>query len=114
NAARAVVVASVKGGVGSTSSSASRRVALAIFASFPTRRSSDLHRRRQRAGGGRDAIGTERDRKAGRLGQVGLRREAERAGIGPRSEEHTSELQSLTKPVCRLLLDKEQRGATFD
>src|SRR5258706_9458793 len=36
-----------------------------------------------------------------------------RAGIGPvsgrvRSEEHTSELQSLTNLVCRLLLEKKK------
>src|SRR5437016_9303834 len=31
--------------------------------------------------------------------------------ITPRSEEHTSELQSLTKLVCRLLLEKKKRGA---
>src|SRR5437016_11775335 len=28
----------------------------------------------------------------------------------PRSEEHTSELQSLTKLVCRLLLEKKKAG----
>src|SRR5262249_60211307 len=28
----------------------------------------------------------------------------------PRSEEHTSELQSLTNLVCRLLLEKKKRG----
>src|SRR5262249_62164001 len=29
------------------------------------------------------------------------------SGLNPRSEEHTSELQSLTNLVCRLLLDKK-------
>src|SRR5437016_4806836 len=29
-------------------------------------------------------------------------------GLGPRSEEHTSELQSLTNLVCRLLLEKKK------
>src|SRR3989441_4830934 len=29
---------------------------------------------------------------------------------GPRSEEHTSELQSLAYLVCRLLLEKKKRG----
>src|SRR5687768_17701920 len=29
-----------------------------------------------------------------------------RAGLVPRSEEHTSELQSRLQPVCRLLLEK--------
>src|SRR5258706_3434902 len=30
-------------------------------------------------------------------------------GIGNRSEEHTSELQSLTNLVCRLLLEKKKK-----
>src|SRR5438093_2539702 len=30
-------------------------------------------------------------------------------GIGQRSEEHTSELQSLTNIVCRLLLEKKKQ-----
>src|SRR5437016_7975209 len=30
------------------------------------------------------------------------------AAVGPRSEEHTSELQSLTNLVCRLLLEKKK------
>src|SRR5258706_6973066 len=33
---------------------------------------------------------------------------AHRAGAGVRSEEHTSELQSLTNIVCRLLLEKKK------
>src|SRR5258706_16070561 len=33
---------------------------------------------------------------------------------GPRSEEHTSELQSLTNIVCRLLLAKKTRSLTLD
>src|SRR5262249_61775187 len=31
-----------------------------------------------------------------------------RWNVGPRSEEHTSELQSLTNLVCRLLLEKKK------
>src|SRR5258706_10880090 len=31
-------------------------------------------------------------------------------GIGKRSEEHTSELQSLTNLVCRLLLEKKKKS----
>src|SRR5262249_60635571 len=31
------------------------------------------------------------------------------ASTGPRSEEHTSELQSLTNLVCRLLLEKKKK-----
>src|SRR5262249_62054814 len=36
----------------------------------------------------------------------------ERAHEPPRSEEHTSELQSLTNLVCRLLLEKKKRAHT--
>src|SRR5258706_11913689 len=39
------------------------------------------------------------------------KREAERA-LGKRSEEHTSELQSLTNLVCRLLLEKKKTNKT--
>src|SRR5262249_60741905 len=38
-----------------------------------------------------------------------LLRAGVRAGLGTRSEEHTSELQSLTNLVCRLLLEKQKR-----
>src|SRR2546430_12341943 len=31
-------------------------------------------------------------------------------GIGPRSEEHTSELQSQSNLVCRLLLEKKKKN----
>src|SRR2546427_8645625 len=31
------------------------------------------------------------------------------AGVGPRSEEHTSELQSQSNLVCRLLLEKKKK-----
>src|SRR5262249_61531566 len=70
--------------------------------SFPTRRSSDL----QRASGRRPTLP--------RCGVVSLElqidirviRGAERDNT--RSEEHTSELQSLTNLVCRLLLEKKK------
>src|SRR6266511_3029738 len=44
------------------------------------------------------------------------RRLGARIGIGPRSEEHTSELQSRENLVCRLLLDKKktQHGQCHD
>src|SRR5262245_65369080 len=64
---------------------------------FPTRRSSDL---------GRDRV-TEHPRDPRRAHQqrhvlmVGAER--------PRSEEHTSELQSLRHLVCRLLLEKKKK-----
>src|SRR5258706_8839290 len=35
------------------------------------------------------------------------------ARICGRSEEHTSELQSLTNLVCRLLLEKKKKNKTF-
>src|SRR5438046_3626738 len=58
--------------------------------SFPTRRSSDLRWR-----------GRRRHRLVGH-----------RPRRHPRSEEHTSELQSLTNLVCRLLLEKKKRRMT--
>src|SRR5207247_11185110 len=64
------------------------------LASFPTRRSSDLVRRRR--GGGPAA-------RRGRLEKRGGRSR-------PRSEEHTSELQSRVDLVCRLLLEKKKRS----
>src|SRR5258706_2254088 len=36
-----------------------------------------------------------------------------RAILWSRSEEHTSELQSLTNIVCRLLLEKKKSGVSF-
>src|SRR5262249_61869121 len=46
-----------------------------------------------------------RSRGAARLRSL---RAAVAAGTGGRSEEHTSELQSLTNLVCRLLLEKKK------
>src|SRR5690606_40174604 len=39
------------------------------------------------------------------------RRSAGRSGLRPRSEEHTSELQSRENLVCRLLLEKKKKRA---
>src|SRR5437660_2520489 len=65
--------------------------------SFPTRRSSDLSPGRP-GGGGHRSHGS----NAVVLGTAG------RAGNPmPRSEEHTSELQSRGQLVCRLLLEKK-------
>src|SRR5690606_39817042 len=50
----------------------------------------------------------------GRFDWVGGADEAEGAASGggsPRSEEHTSELQSREKLVCRLLLEKKKKPA---
>src|SRR5438046_10056084 len=60
--------------------------------SFPTRRSSDLQSRssKRRSVCGPLTVDTE--------------------GTLARSEEHTSELQSLTNLVCRLLLEKKKKS----
>src|SRR5690606_41971201 len=92
--------------------------------SFPTRRSSDLRRlrylARARAASTRVVCPAVcprgRRRKSGRCGPAireGAAGSAARPraihppGRAPRSEEHTSELQSREKLVCRLLLEKK-------
>src|SRR5688572_31412157 len=60
--------------------------------SFPTRRSSDL-----------SASATEAPALRARE-----TREQRTNGVAPRSEEHTSELQSQSNLVCRLLLEKKK------
>src|SRR5207244_11343847 len=89
-----------------------------VLLSFPTRRSSDLLRRQ--AGRRRAGFVNERD---GRIAATSARRggffecAAAREGRGrrgpgprrPRSEEHTSELQSPDHLVCRLLLEKKNK-----
>src|SRR5205814_8824170 len=77
-----------------------------VLHSFPTRRSSDLAARRDPAAGElgrRDPHGGARARDP--------RRDPVRGGAGEhrRSEEHTSELQSLRQLVCRLLLEKKKQ-----
>src|SRR6266480_8001489 len=53
-----------------------------------------------------DRPGTRQDRR-----RPGVHREASgRGGLGPRSEEHTSELQSHVNLVCRLLLEKKKKN----
>src|SRR5690625_7033494 len=86
--------------------------ALRALPSFPTRRSSDLvPAAALPAPGG--AIGRRRgdlalDVSARRRGQPGI--STDRAGWDhPRSEEHTSELQSRGHLVCRLLLEKKKK-----
>src|SRR5437899_12253694 len=71
--------------------------------SFPTRRSSDLATPRSMCGG----------RSAGpccaRPWRCATRRRCpKKTSSPPRSEEHTSELQSLRHLVCRLLLEKKK------
>src|SRR5205085_9695364 len=93
--------------------------------SFPTRRSSDLHPLRREGAGGppppasvaarathpsdvlleRHVLRPDRRprRPQRRVHPPGLRQLAR-----PRSEEHTSELQSQSNLVCRLLLEKKK------
>src|SRR5690242_21853095 len=75
-----------------------------VLHSFPTRRSSDLRSRLWRAGATRCRPVTTSSSRSATSGRARLTRS--RAG---RSEEHTSELQSHVKLVCRLLLEKKKR-----
>src|SRR5438270_2070704 len=69
---------------------------------FPTRRSSDLMRAREPAEEWQD----------GGVFSWSLSHWCLTARvIGSRSEEHTSELQSQSNLVCRLLLEKKKAGA---
>src|SRR5205823_14664949 len=87
---------------------------------FPTRRSSDLgsRARRRLARDGQHGIRHDRrlDEHALRLGiRLPLRGRwralptSKRQPNSQRSEEHTSELQSLAYLVCRLLLEKKKK-----
>src|SRR5688500_19458700 len=82
--------------------------------SFPTRRSSDLPGAR-RAEGPADPDGpAQRQRRVDRARTSDwLHRHEDRGHAAlrddERSEEHTSELQSPCKLVCRLLLEKKKR-----
>src|SRR2546430_9470731 len=53
---------------------------------------------------------------AGRLGQPPGLLQAQATGLrrDPRSEEHTSELQSQSNLVCRLLLEKKKNITIFE
>src|SRR5205823_10276789 len=90
--------------------------------SFPTRRSSDLREKMRRAPA-RSSLLLRRtiyERFARVRSQVSLPARHSPAGLSmrsppakawshaPRSEEHTSELQSLAYLVCRLLLEKKK------
>src|SRR5262249_56805103 len=102
----------------------SRYASHRVLPSFPTRRSSDLVGALPREQHGHGAAyarvrpGHQR-RKALQLAaaavlrRVGLGLQLQ-IGLATRSEEHTSELQSLTNLVCRLLLEKKKTTATTD
>src|SRR5205085_10935376 len=97
--------------------------ALRALHSFPTRRSSDLVLHRNVGGGERAArvLRVALERLADRGTHVDLveqiqatsQIEPERHRAQPeraqRSEEHTSELQSQSNLVCRLLLEKKKK-----
>src|SRR5438046_10265637 len=75
--------------------------------SFPTRRSSDLKPHRAPHLGRHARVGHRRGMPDQALHAP--ERFGERKDAGVRSEEHTSELQSLTNLVCRLLLEKKKK-----
>src|SRR5205823_11717091 len=79
--------------------------------SFPTRRSSDLTGADSRAGRSLDLAGYAGLYPAS-FGAADDRGLAPAVGASPtsRSEEHTSELQSLAYLVCRLLLEKKKKN----
>src|SRR5262249_58698297 len=89
--------------------------------SFPTRRSSDLHARGLQPGAGGLALLDPAGQFAGAGGATGVDGDecpertfpASFSKFVPRSEEHTSELQSLTNLVCRLLLEKKNTKQTY-
>src|SRR5262249_61439773 len=91
--------------------------------SFPTRRSSDLSSDTSQTSSSSDRISCPRPVRVGSPLVRGTMSVVPRSphGVGagsdrfascsratPRSEEHTSELQSLTNLVCRLLLEKKK------
>src|SRR5258706_3296014 len=74
------------------------------------RRAHSLYDRRK--AGRRSRGDQEKSRGRPKAGQEG--RKVRRAGEKVRSEEHTSELQSLTNLVCRLLLEKKKKECYTD
>src|SRR5438046_6267198 len=75
---------------------------------FPTRRSSDLLSKAVRRMLAEDPDGhliVLGEKSKGQLSRTNDKN----LGLFSRSEEHTSELQSLTNLVCRLLLEKKKK-----
>src|SRR5947207_7017188 len=58
----------------------------------------------------RRSSGRARRRSGSRAATAGLRRRLCWQRVRPRSEEHTSELQSHSDLVCRLLLEKKKKN----
>src|SRR5262245_63132078 len=75
--------------------------------SFPTRRSSDLAVRPARSG--RRPVANDPAGRARVCRPRAAARLVRRRPCAVRSEEHTSELQSLRHLVCRLLLEKKKK-----
>src|SRR2546426_2219482 len=67
-----------------------------------------VHRHRERASQPPVAEQRVRLRGVAARGQIEPEEAVQRAGVGVRSEEHTSELQSPCNLVCRLLLEKKK------
>src|SRR5262245_64604877 len=87
------------------------------FTLFPTRRSSDLYRmycdaRKLAVGPGLTLLEFKAQERRLRRAYADVLASAEAASqvdlVESRSEEHTSELQSLRHLVCRLLLEKKK------
>src|SRR5205814_9049464 len=76
--------------------------------SFPTRRSSDIVSRRLSSGGGPGGCCASPAAARTLATSAAASRAIRAASSAPRSEEHTSELQSLRQRVCRLLLEKKK------
>src|SRR5262249_60492833 len=74
-----------------------------LFRSYPDRARADQHRRRGQQWSVYRRAGLRRDRFQRRCPVAG-----NLCAHRDRSEEHTSELQSLTNLVCRLLLEKKK------
>src|SRR5947199_7960483 len=80
--------------------------------SFPTRRSSDLDREKRKGiNVTLDEDAADRLRECVTAGGEAVFPSDTVYGERPRSEEHTSELQSLRHLVCRLLLGKKRHPA---
>src|SRR5438093_6640266 len=84
--------------------------------SFPTRRSSDLTRATSVTGDRATATVEFVLRLPAQLRDDRLARSPELVDcpVRTRSEEHTSELQSLTNLVCRLLLEKKKGTENYN